>query len=52
MDSLGAKAVGASIELSQLARAMRGRVLIDPYRLFDPAAVAAAGLVHFTLGRA
>jgi UDPglucose 6-dehydrogenase len=41
-----------TIELSRLARAMRGRVVIDPYRLFDPAAVAAAGLVHFTLGRA
>jgi UDPglucose 6-dehydrogenase len=41
-----------AIDLSQLAQAMRGRVVIDPYRLFDPAAVAAAGLVHFTLGRA
>lgn len=34
----------------QLARAMTGRALIDPYRVLDGKAVAAAGLDYFTLG--
>lgn len=33
-----------------LARAMRGRIVIDPYRVLDGAAGAAAGLDYFTLG--
>jgi UDPglucose 6-dehydrogenase len=34
----------------ELARALRGRTVIDPYRVLDGAAVAAAGLDYFTLG--
>jgi UDPglucose 6-dehydrogenase len=34
----------------QLARAMAGRAVIDPYRVLDGKAVAAAGLDYFTLG--
>jgi UDPglucose 6-dehydrogenase len=34
----------------QLARAMTGRSVIDPYRVLDGKAVAAAGLDYFTLG--
>jgi UDPglucose 6-dehydrogenase len=33
-----------------LARAMRGRVLVDPFRLLAAAAAAAAGFVYYTLG--
>jgi UDPglucose 6-dehydrogenase len=33
-----------------LAKIMRGRLVIDPYRLLDPAASRAAGLDHRTLG--
>jgi UDPglucose 6-dehydrogenase len=33
-----------------VARAMRGRLVIDPHRLLDPAACAAAGLEYLTLG--
>jgi UDPglucose 6-dehydrogenase len=33
-----------------LAEAMRGRVVLDPYRVFDGRAVTAAGLDYFTLG--
>jgi UDPglucose 6-dehydrogenase len=35
----------------ELAKAMRGKIVIDPYRVFHPSAMEAAGLVHFTLGR-
>ena len=35
---------------SNLIRAMRGRWLIDPYRVIDGAAARAAGLRHVTLG--
>lgn len=37
---------------AELARRMRGRTLIDPYGLLSGTAVTAAGLDHFTLGRA
>jgi UDPglucose 6-dehydrogenase len=33
-----------------LSRRMRGRTLVDPYRIFRPEAVSSAGLQHFTLG--
>jgi UDPglucose 6-dehydrogenase len=33
-----------------LARAMKGRVIIDPYRIFDGAALAQAGFDYLTLG--
>ncbi len=35
---------------AELARAMRGRIIVDPYRVLDTGAVAAAGLSYFTLG--
>jgi UDPglucose 6-dehydrogenase len=35
---------------SALAKTMRGRLVIDPYRLLDPVASRAAGLDHRTLG--
>jgi UDPglucose 6-dehydrogenase len=35
---------------AELARAMAGRVVIDPYRLLDPAQARAAGLNHHSLG--
>jgi UDPglucose 6-dehydrogenase len=35
---------------SDLAAAMAGKTVIDPFRVLDPAAVRAAGLTHFTLG--
>jgi UDPglucose 6-dehydrogenase len=35
----------------EIARAMAGKALIDPYAVFDSNAVTAAGLNHFTLGR-
>ena len=35
-----------------LAAAMKGRLVIDPYRVFDPAAMRDAGLTHLTIGRA
>jgi UDPglucose 6-dehydrogenase len=38
------------IPLADLAAAMAGRVVIDPYRALDPAAVSAAALSYFTLG--
>jgi UDPglucose 6-dehydrogenase len=33
-----------------LAGAMAGRVVVDPFRMLEPAAVHAAGLSHFVLG--
>jgi UDPglucose 6-dehydrogenase len=33
-----------------LARAMKGRVIIDPYSIFDGAALAQAGFDYLTLG--
>ena len=35
---------------AELARAMRGRIIVDPYRVLDMGAVAAAGFSYFTLG--
>jgi UDPglucose 6-dehydrogenase len=35
---------------ADLAKAMAGRVVIDPYRLLDPVQVCAAGLHHHSLG--
>lgn len=40
------------IDPAELARRMRGRTLIDPFGLLSGTAVTAAGLDHFTLGRA
>lgn len=40
-----------NLDPSILARRMRGRVIIDPYRLLDPRRVTAAGLVHHSIGR-
>ncbi len=39
-----------SIDPADLAVRMRGRTVIDPFKLLSPGAVAAAGLDHFTLG--
>ena len=41
-----------SLRPEQLAAAMRGRLVVDPYRLLDPTACAAAGLDHLVLGAA
>jgi UDPglucose 6-dehydrogenase len=38
------------LPLDQLAKRMRGRLVLDPYRVFDPKAARAAGLDHRTLG--
>ena len=38
------------LDPAALARAMRGRVLIDPYRLLDPAACRRAGFAYYALG--
>lgn len=38
------------VKPADLAAAMRGRTVIDPYRVLDGRAVAAAGLDYFTLG--
>lgn len=38
------------LKADQLARAMVGRAVVDPYRVLDGKAVAAAGLDYFTLG--
>jgi hypothetical protein len=35
---------------ADFARRMRGRCVIDPYRVVDGAAARQAGLRHFTLG--
>jgi len=35
----------------ELARVMRGRLVIDPYGLLDGRVAVAAGLIHHTLGR-
>lgn len=41
-----------TIPPATIASAMRGRVVLDPYRVLDRAAAYAAGLRHYTLGRA
>jgi UDPglucose 6-dehydrogenase len=38
------------LDPAALARAMTGRILVDPYRLLDPAACRSAGLVQYVLG--
>ena len=38
------------ISASDLRRVMRGRVILDPYRVLDGAAARAAGFDYFTLG--
>lgn len=38
------------LPLDQLAKRMRGRLVLDPYRVFDPKAAQSAGLDHRTLG--
>ena len=37
-------------DLKELAKVMAGSIVIDPYRIFEPRAVQAAGLVSHTLG--
>ncbi len=39
-----------ALDIGALAQAMRGRLLIDPYRCLDGDAACAAGFVYFTLG--
>ena len=39
------------LDPSALAQRMRGRIVIDPYRLLDPAGVASAGLTLYSIGR-
>lgn len=38
------------LSCAELAKAMRGNVVLDPYRVLDPAAAQSAGLDHRTLG--
>jgi UDPglucose 6-dehydrogenase len=39
-----------TLKPADLARAMKGKVLLDPYRVLDGEACAAAGLTYYTLG--
>jgi UDPglucose 6-dehydrogenase len=39
------------LDPAAMAKRMEGRVVIDPYRLLDPAKCRAAGLRHHVLGR-
>lgn len=39
-----------TVSAADIARAMPGRVVIDPYRVLDPAAARDAGLEYYTLG--
>ena len=39
-----------SLSCADLAKAMKGKVVLDPYRVLDPAVAKNAGLVHITLG--
>ncbi len=41
-----------SISPAQLAAAMTGKIVIDPFRVLDPKATRAAALLYFTLGAA
>lgn len=43
-------AVYRTLDPAKLAAAMRGRIVVDPYRLLDPAACERAGLLHRVLG--
>ncbi|WP_372522787.1 nucleotide sugar dehydrogenase [Sulfuricaulis sp.] len=38
------------LSVTALARSMKGRAVIDPYRVLEAAAVTAAGLEYFTIG--
>jgi UDPglucose 6-dehydrogenase len=38
------------LKAADLARVMRGRIVIDPYRVFDGGALVALGFTYFTLG--
>lgn len=49
---LGADTAVASLDPAAIAAAMRGKTVIDPYRVLDPAAAKQAGLTHYVLGRA
>lgn len=40
-----------TLDAAMLKSALNGRLIIDPYRVFDPATLDAAGLEHLTLGR-
>lgn len=40
-----------SLEPARIAQRMRGKIVIDPYGVLDPAACRAAALVHHALGR-
>ena len=40
-----------SIPPSQIAKVLRGRIVLDPYGVLDHKAAAAAGLDLFTLGK-
>jgi UDPglucose 6-dehydrogenase len=40
------------IDPRELARRMRGRTIVDPYRLLDAQAAVAAGLSIYSIGRA
>lgn len=39
-----------TLSCADIAKAMRGKAVLDPYRVLDPAAARAAGLDHYTLG--
>jgi UDPglucose 6-dehydrogenase len=41
----------AKLPLPEMAKQMRGKLLLDPYALLDEAACRTAGLVYMTLGR-
>ena len=35
----------------EIAQALSGKIVVDPYAVLDPAAAAKAGLAYYTLGR-
>ena len=41
----------SAIAVADIAGAMRGRIVLDPYRVLDPKAASVAGLDVYTLGR-
>jgi UDPglucose 6-dehydrogenase len=42
----------AALDLAEMARAMRGKLLVDGRNLFDPGKARDAGLVYEGVGRA
>ena len=42
----------ARIAPAEIARSLRGRIVLDPYAVLDRKAAETAGLVYYTLGRA